>query len=221
MDRVQAIHHNTIVIDALGGSAFTFEDTLEGGIHVTNVTLNQYPCEEFDHVLNQIGRYYRLFEIYPDKLMLVEKARDMQKAKEQGKLGVIFGFQNGNALGNDVTLLPIFYKLGLRIVQLTYNEANLLGCGCLEPNDTGLTATGATIIRAMNRLGILVDLSHVGHQTSRDAVDVSDEPVAITHGNPYTLKEVPRNRPDDLIRMVAEKGGVVDLSTTTVTIGTT
>ena len=212
MDRAHAIHQNTAVIDAMGGSAFAFVDILEGGIHVTNVTLNQYPCEGFDHVLNQLRRYYRLFEIYPDKLMLVEKTQDIRKAKEQGRLGVIFGFQNGNVLGNDVTLLPIFYKLGVRIVQLTYNEANLLGCGCLEPKDTGLTAAGAKMIRAMNRLGILVDLSHVGHQTSRDAVEVSDGPVAITHGNPLALKKVPRNRPDDLIRMIAQKGGVIGLT---------
>lgn len=108
-----------------------------------------------------------------------------------------------------MTLLPILYKLGVRVIQLTYNEANAIGSGCLEPRDNGLTSFGSQLIQAMNRLGILIDLSHVGWQTSKDSVNVSEYPVAITHGNPFSMKGLSRNKPDDLIRMVGEKGGVI------------
>lgn len=211
-ERVREIHSRAVVIDALGGYGFRYSEILAGGINATNVTLSMYPCDGFDYVMNQIKRYYGLMEMDPGRLLLVEEAQDILKAKQEGKLGIIFGFQNGAPLGNDVTLLPIFYKLGVRIIQLTYNEANALGCGCTEPNDTGLTSLGVQVIQAMNRLGILVDLSHTGHRTTREAIEVSEGPVAITHGNPAALKEVPRNRGDDLIRMVAQKGGVFGLT---------
>jgi len=211
-ERVRNIHKKAVVIDALGGYGFAYSDILAGGIHVTNVTLNMYASEGFDHVLNQIKRYYGLIEMDPDRLLLVEKADDILKAKHEEKLGLIFGFQNACPLGEDITLLSIFYKLGVRIIQLTYNESNALGCGCLEPNDTGLTSFGIQAIQAMNHLGVLIDLSHTGYRTSRDAIEISDYPVAFTHGNPSALKDIPRNRPDELIRMVAEKGGFIGLT---------
>lgn len=210
--RVRYLHEKAIVIDGLGGYGFAYDDILSGGIHTTHVTLNMYAAEGFDYVLNQIRRYYSLLEMQPDHLTLIEKPLDILRAKEEKKLGIIFGFQNGAVLGNDVTLLPIFYKLGVRVIQLTYNEANLIGCGCLETRDTGLTSLGRQVIQVMNRLGMLIDLSHVGYETSREAVQMSEYPVAITHGNPTALKNLPRNRPDDLIRSVAQKGGVVGLT---------
>lgn len=211
-DRAQSLHEQSIVIDGMGGYGFPFEDILAGGIHATHVTLAMYPSDGWDYVLNQIKRYYGLMEIYPDRLMLIEEAKDILKAKKEGKLGIIFGFQNASPIGEDVTLLPIFYKFGLRIIQLTYNEANAFGCGCMEKTDTGLTSLGVQLIQAMNRLGILIDLSHVGYRTSREAIEASADPVSFTHGNPSALKDIPRNRPDELIRMVAQKGGVIGLT---------
>ncbi|HSR12164.1 MAG TPA: membrane dipeptidase [Thermodesulfobacteriota bacterium] len=207
--RAKNIHDRAVVIDGLGGYAFAYPDILAGGIHAANVSLNMYACEGFEYVLNQVRRYYALLEYDPARLLLVQELEDITKAKEQGKLGIIFGLQNGAALGNDVTNLPILYKLGLRIVQLTYNEVNAIGSGCMEPRDNGLTGFGAQLIQAMNRLGILIDLSHVGWQTSKDAAEASEYPVAITHGNPFAMKALPRNRPDELIRLVAGKGGVI------------
>jgi membrane dipeptidase len=211
-EHVRQLHEQAIVIDALGGYGFAYDDILSGGIHTTHVTLNMYAVEGFDYVLNQIRRYYSLLEMQHDHLTLIEKPSDILRAKEEKKLGIIFGFQNGGVLGNDVNLLPIFYKLGVRVIQLTYNEANLIGYGCLETRDEGLTSLGRQVIQVMNRLGMLVDLSHVGYKTSCEAVQVSEYPVAITHGNPSALKDLPRNRPDDLIRSVAKKGGVIGLT---------
>jgi membrane dipeptidase len=210
--RAKSIHKKNPVIDALGGFGFKYADILSGCINATNVTLAMYPYEGPDHVLNEIKRYYSIMEMNPDKIMLVETAEDILKAKHEGKLGIIFGFQNACPLATNVTLLPVFYKLGVRIIQLTYNEANALGCGCLEPNDTGLTSIGIQFVQAMNRTGILIDLSHTGYNTSRDAIELSVQPVAFTHANPLALKNIPRNRPDDLIRLLAKKGGVIGLT---------
>jgi len=207
--QARSIHDRALVIDGLGGYGFEYSHILAGGIQATHVTLNMYACEGFEYVLNQIRRYYALLENDPDRILLVQQPEDLLEAKGKGKLGIIFGLQNGAALGQDVNLLPILYKLGVRIIQLTYNEANAIGAGCLEPKDNGLTSFGSQLIQAMNRLGILIDLSHVGWQTSEDAVTVSEYPVAITHGNPFFMKALPRNKPDDLIRKVCQKGGVI------------
>ena len=208
---VQDITKKSIVIDALGGYGFLYSDILDGGINATHVTLAVHSYQKMKYVLNEIKRYYSLIELVPNSIKLVEEVRDIERAKEEGKLGIIFGFQNACPLEDDVSSLYIFHKLGVRIIQLTYSEANSLGCGCLEPNDTGLTSFGIQAVQAMNRLGILVDLSHTGYKTSKKAIEVSTEPVCFTHANPLALKNVPRNRPDDLISMVAEKGGVIGL----------
>jgi membrane dipeptidase len=210
-ERAEQVHEQALVIDALGGYGFAHEAIRDAGIHATNVTLSMYASQGFDYVLSQIRRYYGLLEMDPDHLLLVEGSQDIVKAKQQGKLGIIFGLQNAVPV-RDVTLLPIFYKLGVRVIQLTYNEANAFGCGCMEPADTGLTSLGVQLVRAMNRLGILLDLSHTGYRTSRDAIEVSDGPVAFTHANPLALKDTPRNRPDDLICLVAQKGGTIGLT---------
>jgi membrane dipeptidase len=210
--KARNLHGKNVVIDALGGYGFPYMDILNAGINALNVTLNMYASEGLDHVFAQIKRYYGLIEMDPARLMLVEKAEDILKAKQDGKLGLIFGMQNGDPLGKDVTLLSILHKLGVRIIQLTYNEANALGCGCLESHDTGLTSQGVQAVQAMNRLGVLIDLSHTGYHTSREVIENSDYPVAFTHANPSALKNVPRNRPDELIRNLADKGGFIGLS---------
>jgi membrane dipeptidase len=209
---VRNLHEKNVVIDALGGYGFAYMDILNAGINALNVTLNMFASEGLDYVFAQIKRYYGLIEMDPAHLMLVETIEDILQAKQHGKLGLIFGMQNGGPLAKDVTLLSILYKLGVRIIQLTYNEANPLGCGCLESRDTGLTSMGAQAVQAMNRLGVLIDLSHTGYQTSREVIEASDYPVAFTHANPSALKDVPRNRPDELIRFLADKGGFIGLS---------
>ena len=208
----QQLQQEAIVIDALGGYGFAFRDILAGGITATNVTLAMYGSQGMDFLLAEARRYYGLIEMNPGHLLLVEEADDILIAKREGKLGIIFGLQNAMPLGQDVQLLPILYKLGVRVIQLTYSEMNPFGCGCTERNDTGLTSLGVQLVQGMNRLGMLVDLSHVGHRTAMDAIDMSDDPVAFTHANPAALKPAPRNKPDALLRAVAEKGGVIGLT---------
>jgi membrane dipeptidase len=213
--RTKKIHEQSVVIDALGGFGLpnaekNISDIMSGGINAATVTLGSHYGMDF--AIDKFKRYYAIIEMTRDRLMMVEESQDILKAKQKGKLGIIFGFQNASLLEENVTLLSVFYRLGLRIIQLTYNEANALGCGCLEPTDTGLTSFGTQVVWAMNRLGILVDLSHTGYRTSRDAIEVSEDPVAFTHASPGGLKDIPRNRPDELIRLLAEKGGVMGVS---------
>jgi membrane dipeptidase len=215
-DRSQKIHEESVVIEGLGGFGFPYSEILAGGINAINVTLNTRSRNGTEAAMNDIKRYYALMEMVPDRVMLVEEAQDILTAKREGKVGIIFGFQEPTPLEESKTVvstpLYIFHKLGLRIMQLTYNDANLLGCGCTEPTDTGLTSFGIQVVQVMNRLGIVVDLSHVGYQTSRDAIEVSEDPVIFSHSNPLALKDVPRNVPDDVIRMAAEKGGVMGVT---------
>ena len=141
--------------------------------------------------------------------MPVRNTADILAAKNAGKTGIIFGFQNTTAIEEDIGLLTIFHALGVRVIQLTYMEANLVGQGCLERIDAGLTRFGLEVIAEMNRLGILIDLSHVGYRTTMDAIEASAKPVAFTHANPYSLCSHARNKPDDAIKALAKKGGVI------------
>ena len=133
---------------------------------------------------------------------------DITAAKQAGRTGLIYGFQDGVAFETDLSRLDELYRLGLRIVQPTYNRRNLLGDGCLEPANAGLSKAGVEAIERMNTLGILVDLSHCGRQTAADAIKASKRPVAFTHTGSAAQNDHPRNRTDAELRAVAEKGGV-------------
>jgi microsomal dipeptidase-like Zn-dependent dipeptidase len=124
-------------------------------------------------------------------------------------MAVLLGFQNSSPFEQDYTLVEVFHRLGVRVAQLTYNIQNHLGGACYEPHDSGLTRFGTRIIEEMNRVGMLVDLSHVGDRTSLDAVASSSEPVAITHANPRWFMDTPRNKSDELIKAVTDRGGVI------------
>jgi membrane dipeptidase len=124
-------------------------------------------------------------------------------------VGVILGFQNATPIENDLDRLGLFHALGVRIIQLTFHERNLLGSGCYERRDDGLSHFGVDAIEDMNRLGILIDLSHVGKRSTLEAIEVSDKPVAITHANAQSYYNVPRNKTDDALKRVADQGGVI------------
>ncbi|MBI4278087.1 MAG: membrane dipeptidase, partial [Armatimonadetes bacterium] len=133
-----------------------------------------------------------------------------ERAKAERKLGLMMGFQSAEPLEDDwINTLPVFYRMGIRVIQLTYNERNLLGCGCLEPNDDGLTAYGRQVVGALNGTGVIIDLSHVGQKTAVDAIKASRIPVIVSHANARALTPHPRNLPDDTIKALADAGGVM------------
>ena len=122
---------------------------------------------------------------------------------------MVLGWQNASPIGNRLDRLELFHTLGVRIIQVTYNERNLLGNGCYERRDEGLSRFGVDAVREMNRLGILADLSHVGDRTTLDTAELSEMPVAATHANARSFFDHPRNKTDDALKLIAEKGGVI------------
>jgi membrane dipeptidase len=140
--------------------------------------------------------------------MKIRSAADLRAAKAAGKLGLIYGFQDGAMLDTDLSRLELFYHFGLRIFQPTYNQRNLLGDGCLEEANSGLSRLGRSVVERCNELGILVHLSHCGQRTTAEGIAVSRKPVAITHSGCAAIADRPRNKRDEELRALAQKGGV-------------
>jgi len=209
--KADALHKRSIVIDGLAGTTFAFDELLAAGITAAHITVAAHN-EGFMKTLEFIKDYYASLDTYPKKLLLVRTVDDIAKAKTEKKLGLILGFQTASPIEEDLTNLAIFHALGIRIVQLTYMGRNLAGDGCYEPRDEGLTYYGMQIVRELNRLGMIVDLSHVGWKTASDAASISKAPVILSHSNPYSLCQNKRNVPDDLIKKVAEGGGCIGVN---------
>jgi membrane dipeptidase len=215
-----------IVIDglgALGNSASEdgrladayIQDAKDSGITCVHMTIlpvgTTPPDAAFAQTVLGIGNMEREIDRHPDALCRIRTVADIVAAKQAGRLGLIYGFQDGVAFETDLSRLDELYRLGLRIVQPTYNRRNLLGDGCLEPANAGLSIAGFEAVEKMNELGILVDLSHCGRQTAADAIRHSTLPVAFTHTGSAALADHPRNRTDAELRAVAEKGGVAGI----------
>jgi membrane dipeptidase len=140
---------------------------------------------------------------------IIRTVADLGRAEHLGKVGVLLGLQNPKALSDSLRLLEAFFDLGLRCLSLAFNENSYYGCGYATQTDTGLTALGKEAVKLMNRLGIVVDLSHAGDRTAREAVELSDLPVIFSHSTSRKLFNRPRSAPDDLIVAGARKGGVI------------
>jgi membrane dipeptidase len=162
--------------------------------------------------IEYIASWYQWYEKFGDRIIHVRKAKDIELAKKKSKLGIILGFQSTKPIENNIDFLDIFHKLGVRIMQLTYQRMNWVGSGCGERTDSGLSGFGIEVIKKMNKLGILIDLSHCGDRTVMEAIEVSEKPVAFTHANPRGLCNVVRNKSDEQIKALAEKGGVISLN---------
>jgi membrane dipeptidase len=218
-------YREAIVIDGLGGpgggidddpdaglSEQELKDTHESGVTCAHITVGAVgttaPDTAFVETVRGIAYWEREIDRHPEVLARVRIASDITKAKKNRRCGMVYGVQDGVAFETDLARLADLHALGLRVVQPTYNRRNLLGDGCLEPANAGLSRTGVTAIERMNELGILVDLSHCGRQTAADAIRVSKKPVAFTHTGCQALADHPRNRTDEEMRAVAEKGGV-------------
>ena len=231
-DRAVRLHREAVVIDGQGtavllptalvppppvnGRSF-LERALGSGLTAMNVTMGiggvGMGLDNFRAMVTTIHGYLCYFELKAERLLHVLTADDVLRAKREGKLGVIFGCQGlASKIEDDPNLLRILHKLGLRIGQLTYNERSSLGCGCLEMPDTGLTQLGRVAIREMNHLGLLVDLAHAGERTSLDVLDLSADPVIVSHANVRALCDNPRNLTDELIRILAARDGVVGIT---------
>lgn len=208
------LYDDLLVIDGLNVSNWdspaVYESLRAGGVTAINATIATW--EGFAETLDNIAAWSLRFKARNDSIALVETVDDILEAKRSGRTGIILGWQNATPIENDLDRLALFHSLGVRIVQVTYHERNLLGNGCYERRDDGLSHFGVDAVVEMNRLGILVDLSHVGEKTTLDAIETSRKPVAFTHGNARSYHDVPRNKTDEALKALADRGGVVGVT---------
>ncbi|MEO8137333.1 MAG: dipeptidase [Betaproteobacteria bacterium] len=207
------LHTEAVVIDALIISRWSrslFEAMHKGGLSAVNCTCGIW--EGFVPSMQAIAQWKQWFVEHSDILTQVYAVDDIHRAKREGKVGVILGWQNSVGFGEDLRMIPLFRELGLRVVQMTYHTANMAGSGCLESTDGGLTDFGRDLVAALNQEKILIDLSHVGTRTSADTIYASKKPVAYTHCAPKALKDHPRNKTDDELRLIAQHGGMVGVT---------
>jgi len=219
-------YDKALVIDALGAPGGTttmmndaplstaeIADLRASGVTAVNLTVGSVGGgpDVFADTFERIGFWEREIDAHPDALLKVKSAADLDRAKASGRLGIIYGFQDATPLGEDINRVKIFSRFGVRIIQLTYNRRNLLGDGCLEPANAGLSRFGQQVVEKMNELGLLIDLSHCGHRTTTDAITSSKQPVAITHAGCAAITDLPRNKTDEELRVLAKRGGVVGI----------
>jgi membrane dipeptidase len=205
------VHRRAVIIDN-GVLGFPIAHHVDGGVTATQVTVSALHTPGLDEVMLKIADYLHATYAQPAALIIVSHPDDIRRAKRDGKLGFILAFQGLNHIGDRLYWIEMFARIGVRVMACTYNSTNALGCGAGELTDTGLTYFGRTVVREMNRVGVVVDLSHLGERTAFDAVRVSQEPVVLSHSNPKALVDHGRNASDDLMRAVADSGGVMALS---------
>lgn len=201
-------------IDGLQCGHFTrevFEDLRHAGVSCVTVTCGFW--EGTVESLDSIARWRDVAAVNADIARIATGIDDIREAAASNRLAIVLGFQNSNLLEGRIRFVELFAELGVRVVQLTYNNQNELGASCYEAHDSGLARFGREVIREMNRVGMLVDLSHVGNRTSLDAIECSEMPVAVTHANPDSLFAHARNKTDDVLKALAERGGVLGCAT--------
>ena len=202
-----------LTIDGLQYSNWSrkiFEQMRTGGLDCVHVTIVYHEtCLE---TLRNIGQWNQLFEQHGDIIKQVFTADDVLEAKKEGKTGILYGFQNCSPIEDDYSLVEVFHRLGVRFMQLTYNNQSLLGTGCYEDTDSGITRFGKQIISEMNRVGMVVDMSHSAEQSTLQAIEISQRPIAITHANPSFFHSALRNKSNTVMKALGESGGMMGFS---------
>ena len=187
-----------------------FRQLRQGRVDAVHVTITYH--ETFRETVLNISRWNRWFEQFPDLIFQGFTAADVQNARDTGRTAIFFGAQNPSCIEDDIGLVEVLHRLGLRFMQLTYNNQSLLATGCYEAEDTGLTRMGREVVAEMNRVGLVVDMSHSAERSTLDAIAHSTRPIAITHANPATWHPARRNKSPRLLRALAESGGMLGFS---------
>ncbi|MEP2718453.1 membrane dipeptidase [Pseudophaeobacter sp.] len=187
-----------------------FRQLREGSVDAVQVTIAYH--ENFRETVLNFEQWNRWFEQYPELIMKGQWASDIGRARATGRTAVFFGFQNPSPMEDDIGLIEILHTLGARFMQLTYNNQSLLATGCYESYDSGITRMGRQVIKEMNRVGLVIDMSHSGDRSTIEAAEISERPIAITHANPYDWSPALRNKKDDVIRAVTQSGGMLGFS---------
>ncbi|RVP94996.1 dipeptidase [Sinorhizobium meliloti] len=212
-ESVRNVYDNSVVIDGLiisNWSGEIFREMRAAGLTAANCTCSVW--EGFEATIQNIAKWNGWFRDYADDIVQARSTEDIVRAKKAGKTAIILGMQNTTAFEDQIGYIEIFKSLGVGIAQMTYNTQNWVGSGCYESRDSGLSDFGREVVAEMNRVGMLCDLSHVGPKTSRDVIDASNKPVAYSHCLPAGLKVHPRNKSDEELRYIVEKGGFVGVT---------
>jgi len=187
-----------------------FEINRTAGLDAVHVTIVYH--EDFDELQTEVNKWKILFEDNADIIFPGYSFKDIEKAKDENRTAIFFGFQNCSPIEDDIELVEKVHQLGCRFMQLTYNNQSLLATGCYEKTDSGVTNFGREVIREMNRVGLVVDMSHSAEKSTFDAIEISEKPIAITHANPSFWHAAKRNKSSDLLKALSDSGGILGLS---------
>ena len=187
-----------------------FRELRDSNVSAIHVTISYH--ELFRDTVSNFEQWNRWFEQYPSLIMPAYFAEDVEQAKKLNKTAIIFGFQNPSPIEDDVGLVEILHRLVGRFMQLSYNNQSLLATGCYEENDPGITRMGKEVIREMNRVGMVVDMSHSSEKSTLQAIEISERPVVISHANPSFWHPAKRNKSSELLKILSDSGGMLGLS---------
>ena len=204
------MHNDLLVIDGLQYSNWDreiFQQLHDGGVTMVHATIVYH--EQNRETLLRIAQWNRLFEDNADLIMPIKSAADIHLAKQQGKVGIMFGAQNCSLIEDDIDMIEIMRELNLMIMQLTYNNQSLLACGCYEKIDSGVTRFGKQAIAEMNRVGMIIDMSHSGEKSTLEAIEISSRPIVISHANPTSFYPAKRNKSNLVLRQLSQSGGLL------------
>ena len=202
-----------MIIDGLqynNWSEDIFRQMNEGGVSAVHVTICYH--EDFQEMVENVIAWNRLFDEYSDLIFQGRSSDDVLKGANEGRTAIIFGFQNCSPIEDNIGLVEICHQLGVRFMQLSYNNQSLLATGCYEEDDPGITKMGRQVISEMNRVGLVVDMSHSAARSTMEAIEISTRPIAITHANPLFWCDALRNKSDDVLKALAESGGILGFS---------
>lgn len=210
---VSDLYKRGIVIDSLCAPFVDMESmpstdlvitVRQSGITAVNYTVSD---RNFEGTISNLARLHAFVEKYPDALTIIRQYSDIARAKRDNKVGIIPGFQYTGFLEDDPERITVFRNLGVRIMQITYNNRSIFGDGCLEPGNAGLSKAGTAAIQQMNETGVAVDLSHSGYRTTSEGIAASSKPVLISHSGCAAVYAHPRNKPDDILKSLADRDG--------------
>ena len=221
---VEALFSRSLVVDALSADDDwdkpdpIFEAYRKAGVTAIHTSLAN---RNLAVAMRDLAEWQARFDQWPDRLAKIVKGAQITEAKKARRVGVLLGFQNATIVESDIRNLDTLYEAGTRCIQLTYNSRNLLGDGCTERTNAGLSDFGAAVVERMNQLGMVIDLSHCGEATSRDGIAMSKRPPAFTHTMCKAVYDHVRAKSDDLLKALADRGGVVGIATLGYFIGPT
>ena len=187
-----------------------FQINREANLDAVHVTLVYH--EDYDEFVQRTKEWKKFFNENSDLIFLGRNFKDIEKANLEKKTAIFFGFQNCSPIEDNIALVEKVHEHGCRFMQLTYNNQSLLATGCYEKNDSGVTNFGREAIKEMNRVGVVIDMSHSAEKSTFDAIEISEKPIAITHANPSFWYEAIRNKSNDLLKALASSGGMLGLS---------